>query len=111
MTAVLVPEHLLGLSAAPSEHTWENVARRDFDLTPRELATLAAIVAYVSVNGRPMPKAELQRLCVEDDHPQAPEPSMTTPGRLFHEGLILLVGPREHRCYDATVAGLRRLER
>jgi len=105
-------EHLAGYAVGPSAHTWDNVARRDFGLTPKELATLAAIGAYVRSTGQPMPRAALEAAAaIAHDDPKVPRVDLATPGRLFESGLINLVGSRAMRSYDITVAGSERLQR
>lgn len=86
---------------------WLTVCRRDFDLKPRELGTLAAIAAYVKATGKPMPRAELERLAAL--HPD--EISLAAPAVLSDEGLIHLVGSHALRHYDTTKRGLERLQR
>ena len=107
-------EHLAnatGLALSPGD-TWETMSRREFNLTPRELATLVAITAYVATNGKPMPYGVLEYAAtIEHDDPETPCADMTTPGRLAALGLVLLIGRRDGRSYDASVAALRRLAR
>jgi hypothetical protein len=87
------------------DHNWAMVCRRDFDLSPREVATLAAVSAYVLNVGTPMPRAELDALGARG------EVDVSSPGRLADLGLLRLHGYREARCYSPTAAGIARLER
>lgn len=85
------------------------------NLTKRETATLAAILAFVAVqDGLAMPLFELQRAAdeqrarggVDDWHRLDP----SAPGRLAKLGLIELLGVRSARYYLPTPAGGARLQ-
>ena len=88
---------------------WQDVCRSDFDLYPRDLATLVAICAFAGVAGEPMPQLELIRASESPDNQGDYELSLSAPARLYKAGLIRLIGPREKRAYEPTLRGLDRV--
>lgn len=88
---------------------WAEMTREEFNLTPPELATLVAVVAFCAVHdGAPMPREELDRVAAEWESDPVYRLDPTTPGRLARMGLIELHGYRERRSYSPTPAGIRR---
>lgn len=90
-------------------HRWSEITRTEFSLTPAELATLVAIVAYWETNAEPMPRETLEDFIRVGTFDADEEPSMPTVARLFRAGLINLVGYRENRSYAPLPAGTRRV--
>ncbi len=89
------------------------------ELTKRETATLAAIVAFVAVqDGMAMPLFELQRAADEqraarergDTWDELHRLDASAPGRLARLGLVELLGSRLDRWFVPTAAGLARLQ-
>jgi hypothetical protein len=99
---------MLALNAEPDfAERWRRMTRAAFDLTPRELATLVAIVAYHRTEGAPMPLPELQRAAQEHDGIYELNDERV-PSQLWHAGLIERLGPPHARSYRPTARGLRR---
>src|SRR6478752_642247 len=87
--------------------TWQQTCRAEFNLTPRELATLIAIVAHHRTEGAPIPVEELQR-AVGNHGGFYEYDTRRAPTTLWQEGLIERIGSTAARAFAPTPRGIRR---
>lgn len=87
---------------------WQEMCREQFGLTPIQLATLSAIVAYAEHNdGAAMPLEELKRLARETDGIYTV--NATAPSDLYRLGFIHRIGPPQQRAYAPTPRAYRKV--
>lgn len=88
---------------------WRCICQESFGLQPRQLGTLAAIVAYSETTGEPMPAAELTRYARTADCEGYYRLDPGCASALAKMALVTAVGPQNARAWAPTRAGVRRL--
>lgn len=86
---------------------WEEMTREQYGLSPVQLGTLVAMIAYEDATGEPMPISVMREA----------SPRLTGhyaisycdgPSELYRLGLAERIGPQTARAYRATKRGRRR---
>lgn len=95
------------------ERRWQEICRAEFGLSPLEVATLAAIVAYCQTQNVSAISLGTLRGIAEtldrSDVPSDPIDPVSAPGRLHVKGLLTRYGTPANRAFAPTPRGIRRL--